>query len=79
MVSFMRNNVWLFFCCKRLFLCYLVVVESETTYGCFGFCCKSNKASNVVEYCKKEIISDKKHSARTERRVNIGKKNYTSV
>lgn len=39
-----------------------------------NICCKHNKGFCIVEYCKKEIISDKKHSARTERRVNIGKK-----
>lgn len=39
-----------------------------------NICCKHNKGFCIVEYCKKEIISDKKHSARTERSINIGKK-----
>ena len=40
----------------------------------FDSCCKHNKGFCIDEYCKKEIISDKKHSARTERSINIGKK-----
>ena len=61
-------------------------VSCETTYGCFvfllqakgvllcGVCRRNNKAYLIVEYCKKEIISDKKQSARMEKSVNIGKK-----
>ena len=74
----------LFFCCKRKLLCYLVFIANERSFVAWllqangalmiYICCKHTKGFCIVEYCKKEIISDKKHSARTERRVNIGKK-----
>lgn len=61
--------LYLVACERRIFVC----LQANGALM-INICCKHNKGFCIVEYCKKEIISDKKHSARTERRVNIGKK-----
>lgn len=55
------------------------VLKNGNSACLFGIMLHVKQTYLIVEYCKKEIISDKKHSARTERSINIGKKNYTSV
>ena len=61
--------LYLVACERRIFVC----LQANGALM-INICCKHNKGFCIVEYCKKEIISDKKHSARTERSINIGKK-----
>lgn len=62
----------LFFCCKRMVICCLVVA-SERCFVVWGL----SQEQQGLSHCRilqKRVLSDKKQSARMERRINIGKK-----